>query len=527
MVKRGFTRAYGSSLRLWISRSTKNRFTACASGFVATFLLQSSTAATLLMLSFVKKHGIPLTAALGFVIGADIATTIVAQIFTFDLSWLAPALLIIGIIGYMKNDHGGRKKHIFSIFIGIGLMLLSLSLVREATEPLKTSETLPLIIGPLQSDPIMAILFAALLTWIVHSSLAVILLLGAFAAGGIIDMQLGLLMVLGVNIGGALTAFAATYKEGPEARQVTSGNILMRTLTAAAAYLFMADILAHMQTLNLAPARALVTLHVAFNIALGITFLPLVSFIAKASQTIMPKPKDPPREESDPIYLEDAALETPTIALTLAARETTRMAEMVEEMLRDTIECFKENTDILAEHISERDDCIDRLYAAIKLYLAKLTQESLDPKEADRYLQILTFATNLEHAGDIIEKSLMELARKKINKKERFSEEGWAEIKAFHAKILDNMKLSQNLFLSEDPALAQQLIDNKNEVRKAESHTSTQHFKRLQAGLPETIATSALHLDIIRDYRRINSYITAVAYQIIETSARNANKRKR
>ena len=196
-------------------------------------------------------------------------------------------------------------------------------------------------------------------------------------------------------------------------------------------------------------------------------------------------------------------------------------------MLEQTIETFKQNNSRLANKISKEDDTVDRLYAAIKHYLAKLTQESLDPKEADRYLQILTFATNLEHVGDIVDKSLMELAKKKIKHGERFSDEGWAEIKSFHAQVLQNMKLAQTLFLSEDPALARILIDAKKTIREAEQETSTQHFQRLREGLPETIATSSLHLDIIRDYRRINSYITTVAYSIIETHARHANKRKR
>lgn len=526
MVKMGFTRAYGSSLRLWISRGTKNRLTSTLSGFAATTLLQSSTAATLLMLSFVKKHGIPITAAIAFIIGADIATTIVAQILTFDLSWLSPVLMSIGIIGHMKYEHGGRRRHIFRIFIGIGLMLLSLTLIREVTLPLKTSETLPLIMGPLNNDPSMAIAFAALLTWIVHSSLATILLFATFASNDIIDMHLGFLMVIGANLGGALISFVATYKQSHQARQITSGNIVMRSICAVIFFVFASDILTYTETLNLDPARELVTLHVIFNVALGIIFLPLIPIIAYIGKALFPHKESKIREESDPLYLDDEALFTPVIALASAARETLRMAEMVEKMLESTITCFKQNDDTMAKSIRRKDDTVDRLYAAIKHYLAKLTQESLDPKEADRYLQVLTFSTNLEHVGDIIDTSLMDLAQKKIKHGERFSDEGWKEIKNFHKQVMENMKLAQNLFLSEDPSLARQLIDSKKTIREAEQATSSQHFERLRQGLPETIATSSLHLDIIRDYRRINSYISTVAYSIIETNEKHANERK-
>ncbi|MFK7840483.1 MAG: Na/Pi cotransporter family protein [Bdellovibrionales bacterium] len=527
MVKRGFTRAYGSSLRLFISRGTQNRFTSLCSGFAVTALLQSSTAATLLMLSFVNKHKIPLAAAIAFVIGADIATTIVAQILTFDFSWLSPAFLAIGIIGHMKYEHGGRKKHLFTIFIGLGLMLLSLALIRDATLPLKVSETLPLIMAPLNNDPIMAVAFAAILTWIIHSSLASILLFATFASNGIIDVELGLLLVVGTNIGGALISFVATYKQGTKARQITSANILMRTTCAVLFYIFSTEILTYLAQYDLSTERLIVTLHVMFNIVLGIMFLPVVQWVAKLGELLFKEEQNKKPEESDPLYLDEEALFTPVIALASAARETLRMSEMVEDMLERTITCFKQNTDRMAKDISREDETVDRLYAAIKHYLARMTQESLDPKEADRYLQILTFATNLEHVGDIIDKSLMDLAKKKIKKGERFSNEGWEEIKDFHKQVLDNMKLAQNLFISEDPSLARQLIDSKNDIRKAEQETSSQHFQRLREGLPETIATSSLHLDIIRDYRRINSYITTVAYSILETGARHANERKK
>ena len=405
-------------------------------------------------------------------------------------------------------------------------MLLSLALIRDVTLPLKTSETLPLIMAPLNNDPSMAIGFAALLTWIVHSSLATILLFAAFASNQIIDMQLGFLLVIGTNIGGALISFVATYKQGNKARQITSSNIVMRAICALVFYLFMDSILIQLDTFGLDTARQIVTLHVLFNVVLCIIFLPIVPLIAKIGEIIFPYEDTQKREESDPLYLDEEALFTPVIALASAARETLRMAEMVEDMLTKTITCFKQNTDKMARDISFEDETVDRLYASIKHYLARMTQESLDPKEADRYLQILTFATNLEHVGDIIDTSLMELAKKKIKNGERFSDEGWQEIKDFHAQVLENMKLAQNLFISEDPQLARQLIDAKKTIREAEQETSTQHFQRLREGLPETIATSSLHLDIIRDYRRINSYITTVAYQIIENHARHINERK-
>lgn len=526
MVKLGFTRAYGTSMRQIIAVGLKNRFVAALSGLGITTLLQSSTAASILMISFVKRNTIALSAAIAFVIGADIATTLLAQILTFDFSWLSPALLAIGIIGHIKYEHGGRRRHIFRVIIGVGLILLALSLIRTASAPLSNSDVLPLILAPLEYDPLMAVLISALLTWIIHSSLAAVLLFATLASNHIIDLELGALLVLGANIGGAFIAFVATYKDGINARRITCANIFMRCITVIVCAPFLPEILAFIQTLDDDPTRLIVHMHLGFNLLLALLFLPCVQWVAMLAKFVLPEEAGKPKAPHEPVYLDDKALSTPVIALAAAARETLRMAEMVEQMLDQTIKAFDQNDATLVDAISRKDNTVDKLYYAIKIYLTRLTRESLDPKESDRYLQILTFATNLEHIGDIIDKSLIEMARKKIKYRENFSAEGWREITDFHRQVLENMRTAQHIFLSEDPALAQKLVEGKRTIREAERTTSTLHFERMRTGLPETIATSALHLDIIRDYRRINSYITTIAYAIIETSKKYETKRR-
>ncbi|MCB1652265.1 MAG: Na/Pi cotransporter family protein [Alphaproteobacteria bacterium] len=526
MVKLGFTRAYGTSLRKMVAGGTKNRFRACLSGIGVTVLLQSATATTLLLISFVKKNRVPLLSALAVIIGADIATTLVAQVLVFDLSWLSPALLVIGIAGHMRFEHGGRKKHLFAAMIGVGLMLLSLALIRQAAAPLVHSETLPLILAPLEYDPVTAVLFSAVLTWVMHSSLAAVLLFASLAGSDVIDIQLGALLVLGANLGGAFIAFVVAYKEGTTARRITVGNIIMRFFTVILFAACMPWVLDVLQRYDVSAARHLVNLHVAFNMVLAALFLPSVQWVAILCQKIVPKKQSAEPKPYEPVYLDQQALSSPVVALASAARETLRMAEMVEDMLEQTIESMKQNTDTLAKAIMKEDENVDRLFNAIKLYLTKVTQESLDPKEADRYLHILTFASNLENVGDIIDKSLMDMAIKKIRSHERFSDEGWMEIKDIHRQVMANMKLAQTIFLSEDPALAQQLVENKKTMREAERHSSAQHFQRLREGRQQSLATTSLHMDIIRDYRRINSYLTSVAYEILNNAEKYKDLRR-
>ncbi len=228
----------------------------------------------------------------------------------------------------------------------------------------------------------------------------------------------------------------------------------------------------------------------------------------------------PDRVEADDIssarYLDKKDLSTPTVALAAATRETLRMADMVQDMLEDTIRVFKTNDQMLLEKVRSEDNIIDSIYAQIKNYMAQLSQEFMDPKEAQRYVQVLTFSTNLEHAGDVIDKNLMPLALKKIKRQIDFSEEGMKEIEHIHHLVMESVQLAQSIFVSDDKDLAKKLLQDKQDIRDAEIKGMATHIERLSEGQQNTVDTSSLHVDIIRDYRRINSYMCTVAYPLLE-----------
>jgi phosphate:Na+ symporter len=526
MVRNGFSRAYGTSLRRAVSTGSGNRLLAFAAGIFTTTILQSSTAAILIVSGFVKKATMGTATALAVIIGADLGTAIISRILSLDLNMLSPALLAMGIITYMNFERSGRVRHIARALIGIGLILLALSLIREAAAPLKESDVLPLLLQPLAKEPALAIIFAALLTWTLHSSLASILLFAAMVQHDVFSPLLGLYLVLGANIGGALVPMGATMGDGLRVRRVLLGNLLMRMLTVVACFAFVPLALEMLVGLPFTAGHELVSFHVLFNLVLAALFLPLTGLLANALELLLPE-TDQNRDPAAPLYLDEKSLKTPVIALACAARETLRMAEIIESMLAQTITAFKDRDERIIETIENMDNIADRLNQEIKIYLTRLSRESFDPKEADRYIQILTFATNLENCGDIIDKNLMELARKKLRTEGNFSKEGFAEIESFHASVLENLKLAQTIFLSEDPDLAAQLVGKKRTVREAEVESSRQHFNRLREGMAESIATSSLHLDIIRDLRRINSYITSVAYTIIDNHEKYKTQRRR
>ena len=453
---------------------------------------------------------------LAIILGADVGTTLVAQLFSLNMTMLTPVFMVMGYVLY-SIEHSGRIKNVGRVCIGLALMLLALAMIKTASVPLKESETLPLILAPLKDDPFFAVLLAALFTWIAHSSLAIVLLVMSLVASGVLPLTLGLYMVLGANIGGTIAPLISTLRDNPDAMRIPLGNMLIRTVGVLACIPFLQYTLPYLDMWDTDHANQVVDFHTAFNIVLALVFLPftgVLNRLLKAALPNRPQAEDPGRAR----YLNDKDLDMPSVALASAARETLRMGDIIQQMLEDTLKVFKNNDEKLLERVREEDDTVDKIYGSIKHYMARLSQEFMDPKEAVRYVQILTFSTNIEHVGDVIDKNLMPLALKKIKNQQQFSSAGFKEIEHIHRLVIESIQLAQSVFISGDTDSARRLVEGKETIRKAEIDGMATHIDRLRGAVPETIATSSLHLDIIRDYRRINTYMCTVAFPLLEQS---------
>ncbi len=514
LLRLGVTYGFGASIRSVLARSTNNRIKSFFSGMAITALLQSSTATVLIISGFASQGMVKTAAGLGMVLGADVGTTLVAQFFSLDLRFLIPMVMIAGFISFSMKKKS-TLKNIGRILIGAALMLFALGWIHDAAEPLKTSDLLPQILGALEKDPFFAVFIAALLTWLTHSSLAIVLLLMSFVASGVLPVMLALYMVLGANLGGTIPPILATLKDNPEALRIPVGNLLIRVAGVIAIFMFIPLVQPYMQQLDSDASRQVVNFHTAFNLVLALLFLPLTGVIGQLCSKLIPDSieKDDPSKAR---YLDKKDFGTPSVALASATRETLRMADMVQEMLEDTITVFKTNDMALLEKVRAEDNIIDSLYEQIKIYMAQLSQEFMSTQEAQRYVQVLTFSTNLEHAGDVIDKNLMPLALKKIKRQIDFSKEGLKEIEHIHRLVIESVELAQSIFVSNDVAQAKKLLLDKHDIREAEITGMATHIERLGEGVPDTISTSSLHVDIIRDYRRINSYMCTVAYPLLE-----------
>jgi phosphate:Na+ symporter len=514
MVRTGMTRAFGASLRRYLSGAMRNRLHAFLAGIGVTALLQSSTATAMIVASFAGRGLIVGSAAIAVLLGAGIGTTVTAQYLSLDLHWIGPLCLVFGVIGFLSAE-GGLLRHGGRLLIGLGLMLLSLEMIVGASTPLRDSPALAVVMAPLQREPVLAIILFALLTWISHASLATVLLAAAMAKAGTIDAGLAIALIVGANLGTAISPFLASAGEPPAARRAQLANLIARAVATVAVLPLLSHLPQWLALFGSDPARLAVNAHTAYNIALALAFLPLCTPLDRLAKRILP---DLPSAEdaSRPRYLDHSALDTPTAALAGAARETLRLSDAVARMLDDTMTVFTKDDAKLKKAVEQADDAVDGLYEAIKLYLTELSKHGLDEAESRRYVEVLTFTTNLEHIGDIIDKNLMDLAQKKIKNKLTFSKEGLAEITDFHHRVAANLQMACNLFMSGDVKLARQLLQEKVDLREAEQLAAEHHYQRIRDGRSESIETSAIHLDLIRDLKRINSHLTAVAYPILE-----------
>ena len=515
MVQSGVLRAFGSDLRRFLGIALKTRFTAFLAGLGITALLQSSTATGLMTATFVGDGLIGLVPALAIMLGANVGTTLLVQLFSFDVSWLAPVLLALGVIAF-KRSARTVVRDIGRVAIGLGLMLLSLHILLDTLAPAENAPNVRVLLVAATAMPVLNVIFGAGLAWAAHSSVAVVLLVMSLAYSNFISPVAAVALVLGANLGSAINPLieGGGWKN-PVARRLPLGNLINRLVGCALVLPMIQSIAGAMIALDVNPVRMVADFHTLFNLALAALFILPLPAMARLLQWLLPKPEGSP-DPSAPVYLDPAAISTPSLALTCAARETLHMGDLVETMLRKSIDALMTDDRRLVVEVERMDNAVDRLHEAIKLYVTGVTRQSLDENESNRAMEIVACAINFEHIGDIIDKNLMELAAKKIKNRLSFSESGAAELQALHRRVLDSLKLAFTVFMTGDVKIARQLVEEKVVIRDAERTAAENHFARLREGLTASIETSSLHLDILRDLKRIFSHICSIAYPVLE-----------
>ena len=526
IVRTGILRVFGADLRRILAKSTSNRGSAFMAGLGVTGLVQSSSATALISSSFVSQKLIPLSAALVIMLGADVGTAIMTQVFSLDLSWLSPLLITFGVIFFLSRRNT-RAGQVGRVAIGLGLIILALQLVVAATKPITQGAATKVIFGTLTGDPMLDMLIGAVFTMLSWSSLAVVLLSATLASSNVISVPVALGLVLGANLGSGLLAVLVTAKAPGSGRSVALGNLVFKVVGCVIFVVALHWVQQGIALFDPDARRQVVHFHVIFNITLAVIFIGIAGRVAQIVEKFFPPTEDAALKAAEPKHLDPAALTTPALALANAARETLRIGDTVEQMLHGMLEAIRTNDEKKVAEVIKLDDDVDRLYTAVKLYLTQITREDLDERDSRRWAEIISLTINLEHVGDIMERIMQDLRDKKIALRLSFSEAGMREITELHEKLVVNLRLGLSVFLNGDVESAQQLLVEKERFRDLERKFHDSHLDRLAGQTVQSIETSSLHLDIISDMRRINSFFCSTAYPILEAAGKLRKSRLR
>lgn len=522
MVQTGLIRAWGGPLRKALGQSVKSRFTAFFTGMGITALIQSGTATTLMVAGFVGQGLITTAAALPIILGADVGSSLVAQFFSLKLVWLSPLLILIGVLLYRAN-RSQQSRQAGKATAGLGIMMLALQLIGSTMAPISHSDAIQVIFQSITGDTLLDILVAACLTFVAHSSLAIVLLVATLVGNEALSPLLGLALVLGANMGSSMSPLLSGVGSGSNGRQVAIANLVFKLCGIALVAPFIKHAGPWLTYLGDTPERQVLHFHVLFNVFTAAVFLflnvPVANLCAKLC-----KSANESRQPHQTKYLDEAALESPELAIACAARKAMRMGDMIDEMLRDTESAICENDDAATRRVEDSEVVIDILYKSVKNYLMRVERDGLSTEDNQRWVDVLSLTINLEHIGDVIDKNLMDLARRKIHNQRVFSETGNLEIHDLHQRLISNLRLGLNLFMRPDVKNAQRLLDEKTLFNQLERRYAENHLQRLAEQRVQSIETSSLHLDVIRDLKRVNSHICSLAYPILENAGKLSSK---
>ena len=512
LVRTGVERGFAAPLRVWLRHSAKNRLLAAATGMGAAVFLQSSTAVAVLVSNFVAKGGVATAVGLAILLGADVGSAIVTQLLMVRQPFLIPLLLLVGVAIFQRSN--GSNRQVGRILIGLALIFVSLDMIRAATGPLVANPSTQTVMAYLGRDLMTAFVLGAGFAWVVHSSVAAVLLFVTLAAQAVLPVPAAVAMILGANLGGAFIAYVLTLSAPLASRRMVVANLILRGGGAALATVLIAivpDLLTH---LGSTPARQSINSHLVFNVVLAVVALPFVGLLTSLLTRLMPDMT----VEADPLAvsaLDPNVLDRPQRGLDCAARELLGMGQKIEHMLIAVEPLYDTWNPVAAKAIRDQDDTIKKMHLDVKLYLARLGQAGLDAELSSRSMELASISSSLDSASDAVARVMLELAKRLDAQSLQFSPKGRSEIGDFSDRVQSNVQLALNVMMNQNPAEARELVAAKEKVRKVEQKLQRNHIGRLREGLAESIETSNIHQETLRALKQVNTAFSMVGYPIL------------
>lgn len=514
LVRTGVERAFSVQLRLWLRRSANSRLLAAGMGAVSATMLQSATAVAIMVSNFVSSGTVAAVVGLAILLGADIGSAIVVQVLTVRQAFLIPVLLLVGALLFLRGRQR-RTRQIGRVLIGLALVFVSLDMIRFATAPLVESPGTASLMAYLGRDAVTAFLVGAIFAWLVHSSVAAILLFVTLVSQGLMPQSAAVAMVLGANLGSSVIAFVLTLSAPIEARRMIVSNLFVRGGGAALFLTLLSVFAIPLIHLGASEAQRVLNLHLVFNIGIALLALPFLAPMMRLAEVLMKPPRGADNILGRVSALDTAALTVPERALNCATREVFHMGETIEAMLRSTHSLYQTWNDELAVGIGAGEQSVRNLHFETKLFLAKLNRGALDDEQSSKSQALSSLAVNLEAAADTISRNMIGLARRLDLEAVQFSDAGAQEIADFHDRVLGNVQLALSVVMTLNPDAARELIAEKEAVRGIEQNLQRRHLGRLREGLTESIETSNIHQETLRALKQVNTAFSMVANPIL------------
>jgi phosphate:Na+ symporter len=522
MARTGVMRSYGSQIRRLLPRALRNPLIALATGAGAATVLQSSIAVAVFTSTLAAIGAVPVAGGLLLLLGADAGSAVVAALLTLNLKALWPILMFVGYsLHSIYSDTDSPWKQLGRIFLGIAIILIALTFMSQVSSALAASELIRTIISALGDELFIALLLFAILTWLAHSSIAILLFWASLVQAGITsDPALIVAAILGINLGNTIPPIIMTWNQAAQARRVVLGHGAIKLAGVIAGFILLRLIDGLYDIIPGEPSFRVVVLHILFNSSLIVAFAGFVNPLARTLDKLLVEAAKP-ANDFGPKYIPgqaDVVGKTDLFPVTALSREVLRILGTIQQMLEVTLDMLVSGSPERSPEIIRMEDKVNSLFKAVRAYAVDLTRKGLDDNDQRKVTALLRYTASLENSGDVICKTMIGIPEAMKKEDKQFSEEGKDELSTLFHYLIGNAQLAAEVIMSWQQETAGILVQRKRDFKKMCHESSRQHITRLSRDVSNAMASSSAHLDLISDMRWINTQVSSIGYDVLPES---------
>ena len=523
MMSDGMKMTAGNSMRVILEKLTSNKFLAVFVGAFVTMVIQSSSATTVMLVSFVNSGLLNFAQALGVILGSNIGSTVTAQIVAFKVTDYALLLIAFGAMMSLFSKKE-TVKNLGFVILGFGLLFYGMKVMSDTMKPLRTDPTFNSILTSFE-NPFLGIMAGAIFTALVQSSSATTGIVITLASGGSITLEAGIPLIFGANIGTCVTALLAGLNASRDAKRVAIGHVTFNFL-GVLLFCFWIPTFSEIvvKTSDNIP-RQIANAHTIFNIMATVIFIPFTGYIAKTIIKFFPD-KDVQRNIEKPalLHLDEKSLDQPEAAINNAQAEISGVVGLMERVVGTLVRPFidnQEQTDIenseldLETGLNQRLDKIEYLNKSISDYLLKTSRGDLSSDQSKEVFSLVSTVNYLESMNNIVKLRFEKLVDDKNNLDGNFSEEGQQEILDYHTKLVKQVKRLNQFFNKFDRTKAEKIMQKGQKYKDIEEKYRLEHFQRVSKDVAESVSTHELHMELMDLLKQMNIFIELIASTLL------------